>query len=109
MSQVPPRDFGSMWSSVRVSHHLSTKKAHVYNEEALKIQRDLWRTDPPMYGDELASSLMTKAQLLGIPGSHQREACTLVLEAQRIASSDLVKQACKMLNTRCSESASRKN
>jgi hypothetical protein len=83
------------------------EQAQAYNEEAIKIQRDLWNADPSLYGNELAGSLTTKAQLLGIPGPREGQACDLVKDAQRISSSGPISQIIQILADRCQGQADR--
>lgn len=84
-----------------VNHHFSLRRARAYNDEALKIQRGLWDGNPAMYGDDLAATLLTRAQLLGPPGSHKKQGCAFVSEAQRLASSDVIKAGAQVLASRC--------
>jgi tetratricopeptide (TPR) repeat protein len=88
-------------AGLAVEHHLPLKKAKIYIQQAVRIQRDLWNRDPSLYGDELAASLIVEAQLLGIPGSHGGKACALISEALRISFSDVIKQGARTLSSRC--------
>lgn len=92
-----------------LDHHLATKTARAYVEQAVRVQTGLWKTNPSLYGDDLAGGLILKAQFLGLSGRHRAEACGLVSEAQRIASLASVAQAARTLEERCKNSAEKSN
>ena len=69
------------------------KRAQADVEEALDINRELWKMNPQARGDDLAKSLLIDAAVLSRVEQPQVNLCSLVQEAKAVAYDSKLKKS----------------